>query len=137
MITGDALRAAARRRRTQDVEVPGVGTVRIVAMSAGAIHQFRHQTQKHQQAGKDPEELGFLLIAQSWVDEEGNPLLPVEEGEQVARELDSAAYNALASAVLKLNGMDPDAVDEAVKNSSASQSESTHSGSPENSDTST
>lgn len=129
--------AAAKRRKTADVEVPEVGTVRLRALSAGDAQRFQFQVQKAVKAGEDPEELAFLLIARSWVGEDGEPLMPEDEGVEVAKSLDPDVYNAIAAETLKLNGMSSDAVEEAAKNSEASRQESTPTGSPETSDTPT
>lgn len=129
--------AAANRRKTVDVEVESVGTVRLRAISAWAAQRFQGEVRKLQAEGGDTEELAFILIARSWVGEDGEVWMPEDEGEAFARSLDPEIYNALAAAVLILNGLNKDAVGDAVKNSKASRKGSTPTGSPKNSDTPT
>lgn len=129
--------AAARRRKTSEVEVEGVGTVRLRALSAGDAQRFQSDVQKCTTAGRDAEELAFPLIARSWVDENNDLWLPEAEGIELARSLDPETYNAIAKAVLALNGLDVTAVDDAEKNSEASRGDSPLTGSPEISDTPT
>lgn len=140
LVTPEQIREAAKRRKTVDVEVEGIGTVRLRAMSAGDALRFRGEVAKCQAAGGDAEELAPALIARSWVGEDGELLLPEAEGIELARSLSPTDYNTLASKTLELNGLssDPEAVvEQAVKNSEASRNESTPTGSPETSDTPT
>lgn len=137
ILNGESLRAAAKRRTTKDVEVEGLGTVRLRSLSAGDALKFQAEVRKCQSAGGDPEELAPALIARSWVGEDGELLMPEDEGAALARELEPKGYNALALAVLTLNGLTEEAVKDAEKNSEASPSDSTPSGSPEPSDTPT
>lgn len=129
--------AAAKRRKTVDVEVEGVGVVRLRALSAGDAQQFQYRAQKAQKEGENVEELGFNLVARSWIGEDGNLLMPEDEGVEFAKSLPTDDFNVLAGATLKLNGLADDAVDDAVKNSEASRTDSTPTGSPKNSDTPT
>lgn len=129
--------AAAKRRKTADVEVEGVGTVRLRALSAGDAQQFQFRVQAAEKAGEDAEELAFALIARSWIGEDGEPLLPEAEGIELAKSLDPGVYNELASETLKLNGMDSDAIEAAAKNSEASPDDSSPTGSLGTSDTPT
>lgn len=129
--------AAAKKRKTVEVEIEGVGAVRLRALSAGDAQRFQSEVQKAVKEGGDSEELAFALIARSWVDAENNLWLPEDEGIEMAKSLDPDTYNAVAKAVLVLNGLAEDSVDVAVKNSEASRDESTPTGSPAISDTPT
>lgn len=129
--------AAARKRKTVDVEIEGVGSVRLRALSAGDAHRFQAEVQKAEKDGNDPEGLAFSLIARSWVDENNGPWLPEDEGVELAKSLDPETYRVVASAVLELNGLDKKAVEEAVKNSAGPGAGSTPTGSQPNSDTPT
>lgn len=108
--------AAARRRKTKDVEVEGVGVVRLRALSAGEAQAFQAEVKKAEKEGRDSEELAFALIARSWVNESGAPLFGESEGVEVAKSLDPEIYNTLAKAVLELNGLSAKAVEEAEGN---------------------
>lgn len=120
--------AASRRRKTKDVEIEGVGTVRLRALSAGEAQQFQADVKKAAAEGKDQEELAFSLIARSWVNESGGLFFEESEGVAVAKSLDPESYNALAKEVLALNGLSADAVDVAEKNSVTPAAESTPTG---------
>lgn len=112
----DFKEAAARRRKTKDVEVEGVGVVRLRALSAGEAQAFQADVKKAEKDGRDSEELAFSLIARSWVNESGGLLFEESEGIAVAKSLDPESYNALAKAVLELNGLSAKAVEEAEGN---------------------
>ncbi len=126
--------AAAKRRKTADVDLDGLGTVRIRALSAGDAQRFQSEVKK---AGHDAEAMAFTLIARSWINEDGEPLFEEAEGVAVAQSLDPADYNALAKAVLTLNGLNEKAVDDALKNSETSAAVPMPTDSPESSDTPT
>lgn len=111
----DARAAVAKARKTKDVEVAGVGTFRLAALSAGAAIEL--QARMRGMTGENEAEFGFLLIARSWIDEDGNPLLPEAEGIEFARELDQESAGALLETALVLNGFTQDAIDAAKKNS--------------------
>lgn len=125
---------AAKRRKTSDVEIEGVGTVRLRALSAGDAQRFQAEVKKAKEEGRDPEDLAFPLIALSWIGEDGQLWMPESEGIAFARSLDPDAYNAIAKAVLVLNGLSTEAVEEAVKTSGVSQDDSTRTSSPATSD---
>lgn len=108
--------AAARRRKTRDVEVEGVGVIRLRALSAGDAQAFQSEVKKAAAAGKDQEELAFTLIARSWVGEHGELWMPEADGEAFARSLDPTIYNQLAKEVLALNGLGEKAIEDAEKN---------------------
>lgn len=119
-ITREEFQAVAvRRRKFVDAEIPHVGTVRLRALSAGDATRFQGDVQKAKADGKNQEELAFPLIARSWIGEDGELLFPEEEGVAFARSLDPDTYNAIAKEVLKLNGLNADAVEDAEKNSPA------------------
>ncbi len=128
---------AAKKRKTTTAEIPDVGSVLLRAVSAGDAVKFQAEIKAHKALGKDPEELAFSLIARSWIDENGELWMPEEEGIELAKSLDPDVYNALATAVLKLNGLSADAVEEAGKNFEASRTGSAPTGSQENSGTPT
>lgn len=111
--------AAAKRRKTKDIEVEGVGTVRLRALSAGDAQRFQADVKKYATDGRDAEELAFPLIARSWIGENGELWLPEHEGVVLARSLDPLTYNAIAQAVLELNGLTATAVEEAESFSEA------------------
>ena len=129
--------AVARKRKTAEVEIEGVGTVRIRALSAGDAQRFQAEVQKCQASGEDPEALAFVLVARSWIDADGEPWLPEEEGIALARALDPLTYNAVATAVLALNGLSADAVEVAEKSFPESPVVISPMGSPENSESPT
>ena len=108
--------AASKRRKTTDVEVEGVGTVRLRALSAGDALQFQADVKKAGAEGLEQEEMAFVLIARSWIGEDGELLFPEADGIAVARSLDPETYNALAKEVLALNGLSKDAIEDAEKN---------------------
>ena len=108
--------AAAKRRKTVDAEIEGVGSVRLRALSAGDATQFQQDVRKATANGGSTEELVFVLIARSWIGEDGELWFPDEEGVAVAKSLDPETFNAIAKEVLKLNGLDEKAVEEAEKN---------------------
>jgi hypothetical protein len=118
--------AAAKRRKTVDVEIDGLGTVRLRALSAGDAQQFQTDVRKAKADGKNEEELAFSLIARSWIDDAGQLLFPPDEkgelteGIAVAKSLDPTDYNIVATAVLRLNGLSAEAVKDAEGFSSAS-----------------
>lgn len=130
--------AAAKRRKTLTVDVEGLGAFKLRALSAGDAQRFQADVKKAQADGQDPEALAFALIARSWIDEDGGPWMPEAEGIDAARSLDPDAYGVLAKAVLKLNGLDEKAIEDAEKNSGrASRDESTPTDSLKNLDTPT
>lgn len=108
--------AAARRRKTTDVEIEGMGVVRLRALSAGDAQQFQADVRKAASDGRDQEELAFALIARSWVGEDGDLWVPEADGVALARSLDPETYNTLVKAVLALNGLSEKAIEEAEKN---------------------
>lgn len=113
----DFREAAARRRKTKDVELEGFGTVRLRGLSAGEAVRFQGDVKKAAANGENEEELSFTLIARSLVGEDGDLLFPDEaDGVALLRTLDTESFNALAKAVLSLNGMDKHAVENAEKN---------------------
>lgn len=124
--------AAAKRRKTVEVEIEGVGAIKLRALSAGDAQRFQAEVAKATKEGRDPEDLSFAFIARSWVDGNNNPWLPEDEGVELAKSLDPETYKAVVRAVLELNGLDEKAVDSALKNSDASPEESTPTGSPAN-----
>lgn len=130
--------AAAKRRKTKDVEIEGVGAVRLRALSAAALQKFQHDAGEYKREGKNVEELAFPLIAKSLIGENGDLFYPDEEvGIAEARALDPVTFSVLTDEVLSLNGLTVSAVDDAAKNSEASREGSTPTDSPTNSDTST
>ena len=130
--------AAAKRRKTKDVEIEGVGAVRLRALSAAGLQQFQHDVGEYQRQGKNVEELAFPLIAKSLVGEDGDLFYPDEDaGIAEARALDPATFSVLTDECLALNGLNATAVDDAAKNFEASREGSTPTDSPTNSDTST
>lgn len=120
--------AAARKRKTVDVEIEGVGSVRLRALSAGDAQRFQAEVAKAEKEGRDPEELSFAFIARSWVDENNNPWLPEDEGIELAKSLDPDTYKVVVREVLVLNGLTREAVDEAVGNSTGNPDDSTPTG---------
>lgn len=120
--------AAARKRKTVEVEIEGVGAVKLRALSAGDAQRFQAEVKKAADEGKDPEELSFAFIARSWVDAESNPWMPEDEGIELAKSLDPDTYKDLVKEVLKLNGLVDDAVDEAVGNSTGNPDDCTPTG---------
>jgi hypothetical protein len=132
MLTGpqDFKDAIAKRRKTAEVSVEGLGVVRIRALSAGAVVRFQADVKKAASEGTPEDELSFPLIARSWINGDGEPLYPEAEGEAIARELDPESFKTIVKAVLKLNGMSEDAIEDAEKNSGASRGDSTATGSP-------
>jgi hypothetical protein len=130
-------RRVAGGRKTEDVEVGELGTVRLRALSASDLVAVTAEIQKIQAAGGNPEEKSFELLARSWVDDSGEPLFPLDEGESIARSLAPESFRALSAAVVALNGMGPKAVEDAEKNSGASRSASTRTGSRKTSATRT
>lgn len=137
LLNADSIRAAARKRKSVDVDLGDGTAVRMMALTAGAGLQFQAEVQEIVKAGGDPETLGPVLIARSWVDDSGEPLLPEEEGKELALSFEADKYNRLAAAALKLNGLSENAVADALKNSGATRTDSTPSGSPETSVTPT
>lgn len=126
--------AASRRRKTVDVEVEGLGAVRLRALSAWEKGQFQAAVTKRTGGTADVSaELGTDLmcdlIARMWIGEDGNLLMPEPEGVTFARTLEDETLVALTTAALQLLGISKDAVDDAVKNSEASRGDSSPTGS--------
>ena len=124
--------AAAKKRKTVDVEIAGVGAVRLRAQSAGDAQRFQAEVKKAEAEGRDYEELAFTLIARSWVDENNSPWLDEAEGVELAKSLDPETFTTVVKAVLVLNGLSADAVDVAIKKCEASPDEFTPTGSLKN-----
>jgi hypothetical protein len=107
----------APKRKTRDVHVPGLGgEVRLRAMTAGEAMATRRAAEK---IGADADaELSPGLIVDSWVDGTGKPMWAGdrEAGIAFVHELSPQDFNALASAVLELNGAGAAALEEAEKN---------------------
>lgn len=116
IISREALAAAAARRKTLDVEVEGIGVVRLRALSAGEALDFRTEVTKCEKEGGDPEQLAPSLIARSWVDENNALLMPEAEGVALARSLSPQAYGELANKVLQLNGLSESSIKDAAGN---------------------
>lgn len=112
---------ASQRRKTVDVEVEGVGSVRLRALSAGDAIQFQADVKKATANGGSADALAFVLIARSWVGEDGEPWFPEEEGVAVAASLAPESFGVIAKAVLVLNGLDEGAVESAMGNSEAGE----------------
>jgi len=110
----------APKRRTVDVHVPGLGgEVRLRAMSAGEAMATRRAAEKMAGAGGDADaELSPGLIVDSWVDGAGKPMWEGDRDGGIAfvRELSPQDFNALAQAVLELNGAGAAALEAAEKN---------------------
>lgn len=137
-ISAEAFReAAARKRKTIEVEIEGVGAIRLRALSAGDAQRFQAEVKKAQDEKRDPEELSFAFIARSWVDGNNNPWLPEDEGIELAKSLDPETYKVVVREILKLNGLSEDAIREAEKNSAEPGADSTPTGSQASSDTPT
>lgn len=108
--------AAAKRRKTLDVECAEFGIVRLRSLSAGDVVRFQHEVAQAKAKGESDEEVSFGMLARSWVAEDGELLFPIEQGIIEARSLDPALYTELTRAVLRLNGMSVEAIEESAKN---------------------
>lgn len=128
---------AAKCRKTVEKEYAGLGVVRLRALSAGDAQRFQAEVKRVTAAGGDAEALAFTLIALSWVDADDAPLFAEAEGVEMAKALTTETYNAIAADVLKLNGLNASAVDDALKNSESIPDAPTPTGSPESSATPT
>lgn len=132
VLNADALRGAVKHRRTADVSIMA-GKVRVRSWSLAEAEAW---DKEHEGATEEDAQIAILeMVAKSWIGADGELLVPVEEGVEIARNMDPSDLRDIATAILKLNGRDVGAVEDAVKNSEASRSESTSTGSPENSDT--
>lgn len=132
LTSADELRRATRIRRTVDVEVPDLGTVRLVALTAGEAIEISGRLG----AGEDEVALTFEYVVRSMVDEAGDPVFAAEEAEAIGRSLPPLAFRRLQQEYLALNAVGVPA-EAAAKNSGASRDASSRTGSRKRSGTPT
>lgn len=111
LLTAEQIKAeTAKRRKSEEIEVEELGgSVRLLELMAGDLIRL-------QRDGRDEGEVAFEYVARSWVTEANEPLLPIEEGVAVAKSLSNDAYATILTAVLRLNGIGKQAIEEASKN---------------------
>jgi hypothetical protein len=134
LLNGEGLREAAKRKRSVEVEI-SAGTVRLRSWGLGEALEWDKRNE-----GLTEGEIAALLpefVAKSWIGEDGESLMPLDEGIEVARNLDQHDLLRLAAAVKGLLARSEESVKDAEKNSEASRSESTSTGSLDNSGTPT
>jgi hypothetical protein len=111
LLTGEQIKAeTAKRRRFDEVEVEELGgSVRLLALTAGDLIHL-------QSLRSESRATSFEYVARSWVSESNDPLFPIEEGVAVAKSLSDEVYARILKAVLRLNGVAEDAIEQAEKN---------------------
>jgi hypothetical protein len=130
LLSKEQILAANAHLKTVDVALPRLGgEARLRELSGPESVLFQGAVKKHVAAGGQPEEMGFPLIAKTWIGEDGSLLFPGEDGEAQVRGLGLAKEDleALATAAIELNGFDTEAVERAEGNSEPTPSGSTSS----------
>lgn len=117
MLTAEQIKTAtAKRRRTDDCEVPELGgSILLRALPAGDLVHLEHEKRKALLNGGDPDELAFEYIARSWIDDAGALLFAVEEGIATAKDLDEDSYKRLVVKIARLNGIGEQEIKQAVE----------------------
>lgn len=127
LLSKEQILAANAHLKTVDVALPRLGgEARLRELSGPEAVLFQGAVKKHMAAGGAPEEMGFPLLARTWIGEDG-ALMFAEEAEVRALGLPKEDLEALATAAIRLNGFDTEAVERAEGNSEATPSESTSS----------
>lgn len=124
---GDIL--GARRLKTETVNVPewGEDVSVIVSEMSGLARDAFHAKKEANKKQSISESQADLLLA-TVVDETGAPVL--DEADIAALQAQSViAIDRIAAVAVRLNGMQPDAVEAAVKNSEAGQKNDSGTGS--------
>ncbi len=106
---------AAQDLETQDIEVPQWGGVVRVRVMTGADREAFYQSIQDLDPKSKVRRISMLLIALCAVDEEGNRLFTEEDVETLARK-SSKAIERVAKAIVRLNRLNEEAVEEAEKN---------------------
>ncbi|MEM5325173.1 hypothetical protein VSR34_00995 [Paraburkholderia sp. JHI2823] len=121
---------AAARLKTESVPVPewGDGVVVIVTEMSGVARDAYYAKHKGEKDVPISIVQADLLIS-TVVDESGTPVFD-ESDVETLRAQGSAALDRVADAAMRLNGMRPNAVEEAAKNSAAAPSGDSGSNSP-------
>lgn len=125
-------------RKYEDVEFPELDTFyRVREMSGTERDTFEIETFKPKANGAgtpkrevDPKYLRARLVALCLVDESGNRLYADNEVKACSDTLGAGVLNKLFEAAQKLNGLEPDAVEDATKNSESDPEGDSLSGSP-------
>lgn len=107
----DAILAAAKNRKTRDVEIERLGgSIRIREMSTAEMMAYRKEV-----AEMDNAEAGMHLVARCWVDEDGALLFSGESALADLGSLPMEVLNEVSTAVVEVNGIGDKAEQEAGK----------------------
>jgi hypothetical protein len=111
MVTRDQFFADAPRIRTEDVDVPGIGVVRVRTVSAGERCRLEFSSQ-----GKGRDGYRARLVVASAVDQDGKPLFTYEDVDRISA-MPAYVVDPIVEAVARLNAFSAADVKELEKNS--------------------
>lgn len=102
--------AASKNRKTVDVQIEREGweSVRLQELSTAEMMAYRRETK-----GGDEEEAGLQLLARCWVDDAGERLFAGADALQGLGCVPIDVLQSLTKAVLQVNGLNEQAVEEA------------------------
>lgn len=118
----------ARRRAPEPVELPGLGTVYVKAISAGLRDRWEviagreRERARKDRGGERTVKIRSTLVAYCACDEDGKPLFSEDSAEQLADQDGGAEWiDRIFEAAAKLNRIQTGAEEEAEKNSGAAR----------------
>lgn len=111
MLTRDQFFSMAPAHKTEDVEVPGAGMVRIRMMTAGERDRVEAAA-----VGKGAEGFRARIVVASVVGEDGKPLFTYEDVDRISA-MPTAYIEPIINAAVKLNAISPKDMADARKNS--------------------
>jgi hypothetical protein len=111
MLNREQFFAATPAIQTEDVEVPGMGVVRVRTVSVGDRCRLEFASE-----GKDREGYRARLVVASAVDEDGKPLFTYEDVDKI-NALPAYVIDPIVEAVMRLNALSASDVEDARKNS--------------------
>jgi len=111
MLTRDQFFAAVPAPATEDVEVPGMGTVRVRMLTVGERCRLEDASQ-----GKGVEGFRARIVVASAVDEQGKPLFHYGDVEKISA-MPSYVLEPVVNAAVRLNAISAADIKDAEKNS--------------------
>lgn len=131
LLSREALESALRDKPTLDVDIAGLGTVRIRTMSGLEREKFEMDSYEEHKAGS--RNYRARLVALCLVDEKGDQLFNELDAKHILCKGNAAVLDRIYTAAKKHNRLDPADEDEAGKNSGSGQSSDSGTSSPDTS----
>jgi hypothetical protein len=103
------------RRRIVEVEIEGLGKVRLKSLSAGFWQRIADINAGSESEGAKRIRVSAESIAYSWVDEDGKPIL--KSVQEALDDLEIEYFNAIAQGILDQFGQKNKSESDSIKNS--------------------